>query len=270
MSSLGHAHNYTLGPHDVRWDEMFDPEKQYIAPREPYPILDRNIRGMRIYSYNNMAIKPGAIPREIEMTALAPPECCVRVFGHVYIFDLPNGQPRKIGLTMEIAQPFYQYLRTGLSLDEKRRVRDQMIGVVGRLHEKNFIHGDIKPSNFLRCSDGRIVLCDFEAARPEDEDYKAWMDGRGQRTNLYYSPECLRRHPGGIDIPPTKVDDRYALAISIWELFTEKPPLEEYFYGGDPLSNYIQRGGTVDVTEVEDLETRDWITQVLREGGANI
>ncbi|KAK6542627.1 hypothetical protein TWF694_006570 [Orbilia ellipsospora] len=171
---------------------------------------------------------------------------------------------------MEVAQPFYLYIATGLSPDDKKEVRDQMIKAVEVLHnEKNMIHGDIKPANFLKCSDGRIVLFDFESARLMDEDHHAWMDGDGQRTSGYYSSECLNRCPGSYNISPTKFDDQYALAFSVWELYTGKISLSEFPYGGDNLMDYIKGGRTVDVMEVEDLETREWIAKMLREGDAN-
>ncbi|KAF3911653.1 hypothetical protein AA313_de0202286 [Arthrobotrys entomopaga] len=282
---VSHRNSFALGPYDVRWDEMFHKVNYRTFSKESYPVLDPNMSKRRVYKYKEMAVKSGVSVREQTMAALAG-DTCVKILGHVYIFDTPPSsptssptsspalEPRKIGLTMEVAQPFYIYRATGLSLDEKKRVRDEMIRVVATLHDtKNMIHGDIKPPSFLKCSDERIVLCDFESARPADEDEQVWLDGTGDGTGKYMSPDHLNKLEKVkaeriYRLPATKVDDRYALAISVWELFTEKMPLSQLDYDGPPMENYVMAGGTVDVMEVEDLETREWIAKVLREGGA--
>ena len=56
--------------------------------------------------------------------------------------------------------------RVSLSVPEKEIRMNEMTRLVEPLHhEKMIIHGDIKLSNVLLCSDGKVWLCDFEEAQ---------------------------------------------------------------------------------------------------------
>ncbi|EGX52414.1 hypothetical protein AOL_s00043g203 [Orbilia oligospora ATCC 24927] len=128
------------------------------------------------------------------------------------------------------------------------------------------VHGDIKPANFLICQDGKIRLCDFESACPEDEPVGLWGplidDLGGTAFTVRYQNKHREQY-----VPPARNDDWYALAISVWELYTGKTPFESIADTGE-LRDHLRTGQTVDLAEVKDSETREWIRKILREGGA--
>ena len=59
-----------------------------------------------------------------------------------------------------------QILENGLYTEEGvRRVMAAVCDGVGFLHRHGYIHRDIKPENVMICTDGRVVLLDFDIAR---------------------------------------------------------------------------------------------------------
>lgn len=70
--------------------------------------------------------------------------------------------------------------------------------------------------------------------------------------------------------PPTKVDDWYALALVLWQIYTR----ESLFPGmvtertEAPMVELIEAGGTVDIMAVKDESTREYIKKLLLAGGA--
>src|SRR5260370_27373788 len=90
-------------------------------------------------------------------------------------------------------------------------------------HDKNIVHQDIKPSNFL-IRDGKefadqpdLQLADFGIAKVIAPDSKMTMTTRG--TPIYMAPEQWEGHP-------IAATDQYALAIMAYQLLTGKPPFE--------------------------------------------
>ncbi|EGX48298.1 hypothetical protein AOL_s00080g423 [Orbilia oligospora ATCC 24927] len=259
-----------LQPNDVLWDDLFiiDPEKGRLLKQPLRELSDRFILDP-IYEYKGFALKYFTESREIAMAELAG-DCGVKVHGHIIRFDAhPNNGPRKVGLVMEVGRPLIDSIKEITDESEKHRIKAEMIAVVERLHTKyNMVHGDIKPANFVVCKDNEIRLCDFESARPADESSQIWehlMDESiiGEATEQYYNKSRSQDDY----VPPTKADDLYALAISVWELYTGKVPFEG-IESGEEIRSHHSTGQTVDLTEVQDDETREWIRGILREGGA--
>ena len=88
-------------------------------------------------------------------------------------------------------------------------------------HEHEVIHRDVKPSNLIRDSQGRIWLTDFGLAKRLD-DVNLSMTGAIMGTPRYMSPEqaCSVRRP---------VDHRtdiYSLGVTLYELATGQPLFE--------------------------------------------
>lgn len=85
------------------------------------------------------------------------------------------------------------------------------------LHEADYVHGDVKPSNVGFASDGAVKLLDFGLTRLADDG-----DGPAGGTLPYLSPEVLRGARAGA------ADDVWALCVVLHEMLTGTRP----FAGG--------------------------------------
>ncbi len=80
------------------------------------------------------------------------------------------------------------------------------------LHEKGFLHGDIKPSNIGYTSDGSPKLLDFGLARETDDAVTAGG------TLRYMSPEVLSGRPAD------EADDVWSLCVVLYEMVSGRHP----------------------------------------------
>ena len=94
----------------------------------------------------------------------------------------------------------------------------RLAGALAALHEKGFLHGDVKPSNIGFTSEGSPKLLDFGLAHAVDD--AAMVGG----TLPYLSPEVL----GGR--PADEADDVWSLAVVLYEMVSGRHP----FAGGAP------------------------------------
>ncbi|KAK6501280.1 hypothetical protein TWF481_009121 [Arthrobotrys musiformis] len=259
---------------DILCDEIFNTDPNgSTALKTPLPELStdesRDCLLEPIYEYKGFAIKYTVRYREISMAKLAA-DCGIKVHGYVVrrYEDYPELGLCRVGLVMEIGRSLADYIKTITDNEpEKLRVKNEMISVVERLHtERRLIHGDIKPSNFLICWDGKIRLCDFEGAKPEDEPAEIWEALQDDLGITPYTDRYQSKHREAY-VPPTRNDDWYSLAISVWELYTGKTAFGS-ISTTEELREHQRSGQTVDLTEVKDIETREWIRKILREGGA--
>jgi serine/threonine protein kinase len=111
----------------------------------------------------------------------------------------------------------------------------------------------------LRCSDGKLRFCDFDSARPIDEDPEAW---EGFCIEQYLAPNRDFFHTGA---PPTPSDDICDLGVSIWELYTGK---EAFIHEFNNIEELLKERRTVDLMEIEDQDVRELVKGFLRQGGA--
>ncbi|KAF7511481.1 hypothetical protein GJ744_004670 [Endocarpon pusillum] len=182
-------------------------------------------------------------------------DCAVRAVARVVAME--NGWPVMKGLLMELQAPLdIQSVKE----HEKVAIKDDMIQLISTLHmEYQMVHGDINQLNMLRCSNGKLRLCDFDSARPIDEAPEAC---EGLCTDQYLTPNRDFFQRG---TPPTPSDDIYTLGLSIWELYVGKQALIEEL---DNIEKVLKERRTVDLTEVEDQDVRELIRGFLRQGGA--
>ncbi len=137
---------------------------------------------------------------------------------------------RTFGGISEDKQRFYAMeLLPGGSLEEILRCRGrlswetvidyglQMCSALAYLHSQGVVHRDVKPSNFLIASDGRLKLSDFGLASVLAAR-RITAAGRTAGTFLYMAPEQIR----GETITPRT--DLYALGCVLFELLTGQPP----------------------------------------------
>ncbi|MBP85856.1 MAG: protein kinase [Planctomycetaceae bacterium] len=147
------------------------------------------------------------------------------------------------------------------------KIAQQAAMALGHMHEKGWVHCDVKPDNFLLNEDGEIKLIDFTIARKAAKGMLGRMFGKAKvirGTRSYMSPEQIRGQPvdGRSDI--------YALGCVYYELLTGKPP-----YVGDNPNDLLQRHLTAGIPSAivynEDVtsEMNDLIRRMLSKKAEN-
>jgi eukaryotic-like serine/threonine-protein kinase len=107
-------------------------------------------------------------------------------------------------------------LRQGvLNEDEKIKIMIMMLHATKKIHDKEYLHRDIKPQNILKFPDGEYKLSDFGLVKNVDtnSDTTALTAiGVGMGTKKYMAPEIL------IEGEYSKQTDIYALGILFSDL----------------------------------------------------
>jgi len=110
----------------------------------------------------------------------------------------------------------------GYTSDEFRKIASEVCAGLAAIHNAGLVHGDLKPGNVMVTED-RAVILDFgfaqERARTSSRRPGAPPDGG---TPNYMSPERLRNGGASQD------DDIYALALTLWEMWTCRVPEPGY------------------------------------------
>ncbi|MCA9123544.1 MAG: serine/threonine protein kinase [Planctomycetaceae bacterium] len=122
------------------------------------------------------------------------------------------------------------------------KIAEQMTLALGHMHEKGWVHCDVKPDNFLLNEKGIIKLIDFTISRKAATGMISRMFGKQkviQGTRSYMSPEQIRGQAldGRADI--------YSLGCVLFELLGGKPP----FFGDSP-NDLLQKHLTASIPSV--------------------
>lgn len=121
----------------------------------------------------------------------------------------------------------------GYKADEFRKIASEVCGGLAAIHAAGLVHGDLKPGNVM-VTDDRAIILDFgfaqERARAAGRRPGAPPDGG---TPNYMAPERLRS--GGASIE----DDLYALALTLWEMWTCRVPEPGYKPRAKPMRQQI-------------------------------
>ena len=122
------------------------------------------------------------------------------------------------------------------------KIAEQMALSLGHMHEKGWVHCDVKPDNFLLNEKGGVKLIDFTISRKAATGMISRMLGKQkviQGTRSYMSPEQIRGQAldGRADI--------YSLGCVFFELLGGKPP-----YFGDSPNDLLQKHLTAGIPSV--------------------
>jgi tetratricopeptide (TPR) repeat protein len=109
---------------------------------------------------------------------------------------------------------------------EALRIAFHVAGALQCLHRRGIIHRDLKSSNVIVLSDGRVKLLDFGTVRVEDLQDLITEPGEFVGTYHYASPEQLTG--GTVDAR----SDLYALGVLLFRMLCGRRPFE----GDDPSS----------------------------------
>ncbi|MDM8518748.1 protein kinase [Anaerolineales bacterium HSG6] len=85
-------------------------------------------------------------------------------------------------------------------------------------HEQGVIHRDVKPSNVMVASDGRVVLTDFGLALDVEQGSMGEVFG----SSHYVAPEQARRSANAIS-----QSDLYSLGVVLYEMLTGQRPFDD-------------------------------------------
>jgi serine/threonine protein kinase len=119
-------------------------------------------------------------------------------------------------LKLPIARPsIYPLPRTLL-----HRIVEQAATGLGYMHDKGWIHRDVKPENILFNKSGEVRVIDYALARRQAAGLLKMFEGKipRQGTKTYMSPEQIRCES------PAPTADIYSLGISCYELACGRPP----------------------------------------------
>ena len=96
----------------------------------------------------------------------------------------------------------------------------QLVDGVHQLHGSGVLHCDLKPSNVLVTTDGRVVICDFGLAIDLHAAGAAASGDSPMGTALYMSPE----QAAGLRLTPAS--DWYSVGVMLYEALAGRPPFE--------------------------------------------
>jgi eukaryotic-like serine/threonine-protein kinase len=119
-------------------------------------------------------------------------------------------------LKMPIARPtIYPMPKKNL-----HRILEQAGLALAYMHDRGWIHRDVKPENILYNRSGEVRVIDYALARRQAVGLMKIFEGRIPRagTKTYISPEQIRCES------PTPAADIYSFGITCYELACSRPP----------------------------------------------
>ena len=107
-----------------------------------------------------------------------------------------------------------------MPIAQLHRIMEQGATALQYMHDKGWVHRDVKPENFLVNKSGELRLIDFALAMRPYSGLKKLFGGKPPRqgTTSYMAPEQIRCEP------PTPAADVYSFGITCYELACGRPP----------------------------------------------
>ena len=104
---------------------------------------------------------------------------------------------------------------------EAIRIARRVCEAVAYMHERGFVHYDLKPGNVMLCDDGSIRILDFGAAHARvNRRFTIGGPGPSVATAQYVAPEQIARRRGQTSV------DVYATGAMLYEMLTGHAPFE--------------------------------------------
>jgi serine/threonine-protein kinase len=121
-------------------------------------------------------------------------------------------------------QTLHRRLRDKQPLPESEalRIAGQICDAVAHLHERGFVHYDLKPGNVMICPDGSIRLIDFGLAHDVvTRRFALGAQAPAIGSAEYVAPEQIRRRRGRTSA------DVYAIGAILYTMLTGSPPFPD-------------------------------------------
>ena len=151
-------------------------------------------------------------------------EILEKVCEHPYIVQyLGHG---KVKGDLFLAMEYCEFPNLKFLISRSDPVLEQFVGniiidtaeALEHVHDKGYLHYDIKPENILVSRNGNVRLCDFDLSRPIPEKPTKMPDNPG--TPVYMAPEQLR----GREIDQRT--DIFAFGVTMYETLTGQKPFD--------------------------------------------
>ncbi len=107
---------------------------------------------------------------------------------------------------------------SGVQLRLRKLVEGLCLGL-GHMHERGWVHRDVKPDNILLSKSSEMKLIDYSlSARAAGGLSKLAFGKKIQGTRTYIAPETIKKKA------PTPQTDMYSMGITLFEILTGTPP----------------------------------------------
>ncbi|NEP39282.1 MAG: protein kinase [Okeania sp. SIO2H7] len=97
----------------------------------------------------------------------------------------------------------------------------QLSEILGKVHQQNYFHRDIKPQNIMCKPNGQLVLIDFGTAREVSDTYMVKVEGGQNVTGIVSPGYTAPEQTSGKAVPQS---DFFSLGRTFVYLLTGKPP----------------------------------------------
>jgi eukaryotic-like serine/threonine-protein kinase len=122
--------------------------------------------------------------------------------------------------SMHMKMPIARPQLYPMPVAQLHRIVEQSAAALAYMHEKGWIHRDVKPENILANRTGEVRVVDFALSMRPFGGLKKLFRGKApiQGTKSYMAPEQIRGES------PTPAADIYSLGITCYELACGRPP----------------------------------------------
>ena len=137
---------------------------------------------------------------------------------HVLAVHGANVHHSKVGMWSDLIDGNDLTSAEKLSTEELFYLLESLCSALSAVHEAGLVHGDIKPSNVMQDTKGKITLMDFGAGIESEQE----LDSSGylKGTPLYMAPEMFK----GQAI--NQMTDIYALGTMMFLLISQRYPIK--------------------------------------------